>query len=81
MVTEADHAGWKPADIQPYVAHVLEVFGAGRLMFGSDWPVCLLAAGYDEVLGAALQALGPVSDVDRARILGGNAIDFYGLDV
>ena len=81
MVTEADQSAWKPEDLEPYVAHVLRVFGAGRLMFGSDWPVCLLAASYDEVLGAALQALGPVSDDDRAKILGGNAIDFYGLDV
>ena len=80
MVTEADHANWKPDDLKPYVAHVMEVFGLDRLMFGSDWPVCLLAASYDDVLSAALEAIGPVSDEDRARLLGGNAIEFYGLD-
>ncbi len=81
MVTEADHANWKPNDLKPYVAHVLDVFGPGRVMFGSDWPVCLLAAEYDDVLAAALEAAGTLSPEDTARLLGGNAIDFYGLDV
>ena len=53
MVTEADWSTWTVADLQPYVDRVLDVFGPDRLMFGSDWPVCLLAAGYDEVLVAA----------------------------
>ena len=50
-------------------------------MFGSDWPVCLLAAEYDAVLAAALEAVVPLSPEDTARLLGGNAIDFYGLDI
>jgi L-fuconolactonase len=45
MVTEADWDAWRPSDLAPYLAHVLEVFGPGRLLFGSDWPVCLLAGG------------------------------------
>jgi L-fuconolactonase len=53
MVTEADWSTWTPADLRPYVDRVIEVFGPERLMFGSDWPVCLLAAPYDEVLAAA----------------------------
>jgi L-fuconolactonase len=81
MVTEADHANWTPSDLKPYVKHILDVFGLDRLMFGSDWPVCLLAAKYDEVLAAALEAAGPLSAEDTARLLGGNAIDFYGLDI
>ena len=82
MVTEADHAAWKPSDLEPYVAHVLEHFGPERLMFGSDWPVCLLAASYQRVVEAldeCLRANG-VGSSDRARIFGANAASFYGLD-
>jgi len=46
LVTEADHGGWTPADIRPYAEQVLAAFGPDRTMFGSDWPVCLLAAEY-----------------------------------
>ncbi len=54
MVTEADPANWKPSDLKPYVEKVVELFGAGRVMFGSDWPVCLLAArSYEEVFARA----------------------------
>jgi len=81
MVTEADHWKWTPDDLKPYVEHVLDIFGPGRVMFGSDWPVSLLAAEYHEVLAAALQAAGRLSPEDTIRLLGGNSIDFYGLDV
>ena len=81
MVTEADHENWTPDDLKPCAEHVLKVFGLGRVMFGSDWPVCLLAAEYDAVLAVALEAAGPLSPEDTARLLGGNAIDFYGLDI
>ena len=81
MVTEADHSKWTPDDLKPYVEHVLDIFGPGRVMFGSDWPVSLLAAEYHEVLAAALQAAGRLSPEDTIRLLGGNSIDFYGLDV
>ena len=79
MVTEADHAGWTVDDLVPYVSHVRERFGLDRLMFGSDWPVCLLAATYDRVYEAALGALGPVTEEERAGFLGGNAARFYRL--
>src|SRR5205085_331271 len=46
MATEADHGGWEVADLRPYVEVVMEAFGAKRMMFGSDWPVCLLAVSY-----------------------------------
>jgi len=52
LVTEADHLGWKLDDLRPYVECALEFFGSERLMFGSDYPVCLLAALYDRVLGS-----------------------------
>jgi L-fuconolactonase len=55
MVTEADHQAWKPTDLNPYIRHILKIFGPQRCMFGSDWPVCLLAGTYDDVVGA-LQA-------------------------
>ena len=81
MVTEADHSKWTPDDLKPYVEHVLDIFGPGRVMFGSDWPVSLLAAEYHEVMAAALEAAGRLSPKDTIRLLGGNAIDLYGLDV
>ena len=61
MVTEADPATWTPDDLKPYVATVVEIFGPNRLMFGSDWPVCTLAASYDQVVAAARTVL------DRSR--------------
>lgn len=81
MITEADHASWKPTDLQPYVGHVLEVFGPDRLIFGSDWPVCLLAGSYAETLNALRSLLDPVlSGAQQAAIYGGNAIRFYRLE-
>jgi len=84
MVTEADQDHWSPDDLLPYVRTVVEVFGPDRLMFGSDWPVCLLAASYDEVVQATRKAL---SDLDvltpeaEAAIFGGTATRWYRLDV
>jgi L-fuconolactonase len=79
MVTEADWNAWQPADLAPYVQRVLEWFGENRLMFGSDWPVCLLAASYGEVMDALDSALAGLGDVARAKIYGGNARAFYRL--
>jgi len=79
MVTEADWSTWTPADLQPYVDHVLEVFGPERLLFGSDWPVCLLAATYEQVVDAARQALVGLTDEERAAVFGATAARIYGL--
>ena len=79
MVTEADHSNWSVADLIPYVSHVREVFGMERLMFGSDWPVCLLAASYKQVVDAAIEAIGPMTAEERAGFMGGNAARFYKL--
>ena len=79
MVTEANHASWKTDDLRPYVATALESFGVERLMFGSDWPVCLLAASYERVLESAQ---GLVSDLEmdsQTQIFAANAVDFYKL--
>jgi len=80
MVTEAAVGDWKAEDLRPYMEVVLEVFGVDRLMFGSDWPVCLLAADYGRVLGVVEGALEGFSVADRAKIFGGNALRFYGLE-
>jgi len=79
LVTEADWAGWRPAAFVPYVQHAVDVFGPGRLLFGSDWPVCLLAASYEGVLGLAREALSDLSSSERSAVFGGNAIEVYRL--
>jgi L-fuconolactonase len=79
MVTEANWASWTPADLRPFVASVVDWFGAGRLLFGSDWPVCMLATSYGGVVGGLEEALGPISSGDVARIFGSNAVSVYRL--
>ena len=79
LVTEANLDSWDVEDLRPYVERALEFFGPGRMMFGSDWPVCLLAASYDHVLDAFQLLLRELSDDERAMILGGNATKFYQL--
>jgi L-fuconolactonase len=81
MVTEADWNQWKPADLKPYVEAALEAFGPERCMYGSDWPVCELAGTYEQVYNALIAVLGPISDSERAQILGGTAKKFYSLNV
>ena len=79
MVTEANWASWTAADLRPFVTSVVDWFGAGRLMFGSDWPVCLLATSYDGVVNGLKEALGPISPGDAERIFGLNAVSVYRL--
>jgi L-fuconolactonase len=79
MVTEADWSGWTVDDLRPYVSVALDAFGPERLMFGSDWPVCELAATYGRVKEALSDALGPLSESERGRIFGGTAAQFYSL--
>jgi L-fuconolactonase len=81
MVTEADHANWTPAHLKPYVAHVVSCFGTDRVMYGSDWPVCLLAATYDSVIGALEDILAPqLDEASLANVFGENAVQFYGIE-
>lgn len=80
MVTEADHNNWKPSDFSAYISGVLEWFGPHRVMFGSDWPVCLLAATYNEVIEILQEAIpASWSEVERERLFGLNAKEFYKL--
>jgi L-fuconolactonase len=78
MVTEADWQHWSREDFRPYLDVVFETFGSDRLMFGSDWPVCLLAASYDEVVEIVAHYVGGLSATDAEKIFGLNAAHFYG---
>jgi L-fuconolactonase len=80
LVTEANWATWRTDDLRPYVDYALELFGTERLMFGSDHPVCLLAASYRRVLESFQELLSGLSSEERARIFGGNATRFYRLN-
>jgi L-fuconolactonase len=79
MVTEADLQRWTPADFAPYVTRVMQWFGEDRVMFGSDWPVCLLGGSYGQIKHALETCLGNLSPETKAKILGGNAIKAYRL--
>jgi L-fuconolactonase len=79
MLTEADWKNWRPADFKPYLDVVFEAFGTGRLMFGSDWPVCLLAANYSQVKEIIEDYTRDLSGNERDNIFGLNAGRFYGL--
>lgn len=81
MVTEADWGGWRPEDFRPYLDVAFDAFGSHRIMFGSDWPVCSLAASYQEVWELVDGYAAHYSRADRGRLFGENAADFYGLDV
>ncbi len=79
LVTEANWTRWTPDDLGWVIRHALVHFGAGRLVFGSDWPVCLLAAQYREVKEALESHLAELAPSAREAILGGNAFEAYGL--
>lgn len=80
MVTEGDWVNWKQADFIPYLDVVAESFGASRIMFGSDWPVCLVAASYGEVVEIVKEYFSSYSVAEQQLFFGGNAIRFYNLE-
>lgn len=77
MVTEADHAKWKPDDFNPYLDVIFAAFGEDRLMYGSDWPVCLLAGSYELVFGLVDDYTRQLTAAARDSFFGGNAARFY----
>ena len=79
MVTEADPLHWTEQQLQPYLEAVLESFGPKRLMFGSDWPVCLLGCSYGRWVGIVSDFLSRLSDSEQAQIFGQTATDIYKL--
>ncbi|MGA7742115.1 MAG: amidohydrolase family protein [Polyangia bacterium] len=79
MVTEIGRPHWSIADFRPYVDVVLEAFGPGRVLFGSDWPVCLVACGYARWKEIVQEIIAPLSSGERTAILGDNARRVYRL--
>ena len=81
MVTEADWQNWTLDDLKPYADHVLNAFGPERVMFGSDWPVCLLAADYGRVIQVAEALTNHLSPSEKIQVFGGTAARIYGLSM
>jgi L-fuconolactonase len=77
LVTEANWTSWQTDDLRPFVEFAIESFGPERLMFGSDYPVCLLASSYDRVLASFLEILSNLGDDEREKIFSRNAARFY----
>jgi L-fuconolactonase len=79
MATEADWLRWRPEDLQPYVNEALGMFGPDRCLYGSDWPVCLLAGAYARILDALKQTIASLTLGEQSQILARSAIELYGL--
>jgi L-fuconolactonase len=79
LVTEADWTSWTPGQIRPYLDVAFDCFGANRLLFGSDWPVCTVAADYGRTVSLIDEYLADRPDADREAVMGGNAARFWNL--
>lgn len=79
LVTEASRSTWSTSDLRPYAEYALAAFGSDRLLFGSDWPVCTLAAPYSRVVAATEELLADLSTTERDAVMGGTAAAVYGL--
>lgn len=79
MITEADYKSWTEAQLHPYMDLVFNAFGSQRIMFGSDWPVCLVAGNYSEVKSIVTNFISKIPEVEQKAIMGENAIQFYNL--
>lgn len=79
MITEADYNNWKAEQIHLYMDLVLDSFGSNRLLFGSDWPVCLVAGNYSKVKGLTTNFISKLSLDEQKNIMGANAIKFYNI--
>ena len=80
LVTEADWKNWKAKELIPYLDVTVNAFGPDRIIFGSDWPVCLVAASYNEVLDIVINYFSIFAEEDQQKFFGGNAINFYNLN-
>ena len=80
MITEAGYKTWTTEQVHPYMKLVLESFGAGRVMYGSDWPVCLVAGNYSMVKSLVTDFISDLSQEQQNAIMGGNAAKFYNLE-
>ncbi len=82
MITEADPVHWSTEDLRPYIEHAVNSFGWDRVIFGSDWPVCLVAGSYDQVIQALIEVLRPRMDEESEhKLFGINAAHFYKLNL
>jgi L-fuconolactonase len=79
LVTEADSSAWSVEQLRPFAQRILSAFGPQRTMFGSDWPVCTLAASYGEVMHTADALSADLSETERAEVFGGTAARWYGM--
>lgn len=79
MITEADYKTWTEAQFQKYLEVVFTVFGTERILFGSDWPVCLVAGNYMQVKEIVTNFISKFSESEQADVMGNNAIKFYNL--
>ena len=79
MVTEGEYQLWKQADFTPYLDVVVNAFGSKRIMYGSDWPVCLVAASYEKTLGIVKEYFASFSSTEQQDFFGNNAVAFYHL--
>jgi L-fuconolactonase len=79
MVTEADWQAWTPEQIRPYIDVAAECFGPDRLMIGSDWPVCTVAATYERTMNVVLEAISAWSTHEQTAVVGGTATRFWNL--
>ena len=79
LVIEADWKSWREEDFIPYIDVVVDAFGIDRVMFGSDWPVCLPAASYKQVLGIVKKYFTSFTKNEQQKFFGSNAIEFYNL--
>lgn len=79
MVTEADLKHWKVSDFTPYLDVIFNTFGTDRILYGSDWPVCLLAAQYEEQLNIIQNYTKDFSTQEQLKVFGNNAVEFYNL--
>jgi L-fuconolactonase len=77
LVTEADHATWQPADLRPYIEHVVECFGVARVMYGGDWPVSTQASDYPRWVATLDEALHGCSRDELQKVYVTNAEKFY----
>ncbi|NBV49178.1 MAG: amidohydrolase, partial [Verrucomicrobia bacterium] len=77
MLTEADHESWKAEQFRPYLDTVFEAFGPSRLMYGSDWPVCLFAGSYEQAFRLVDDYARGLTAAERDGLFGGNCRKFY----
>ena len=80
MVTEADWKNWAREDFSPYIETVIEAFGPDRIVYGSDWPVCLVAASYEKMIDIVEYFFSSFSPNEQEKFFGGNAITFYNIN-